>query len=463
MESPADKIERAINSPEILSSEKRDLIVRELQEFTKKLEIIERKYKASSLESWINPTGVDGRSWNEEIDYALAHRNEGYVPRVRYPALERGFLDPNNPEETKLDVPGGLSKLDEISKTAAETYPETAEIVSRMVDRRRKEFLFLEAVRTGDHDGQIKYMPYEFPDPALVAFAENSYKTTPESETKSDTENKLQGNVLTPDEVQEYFEYALNLIHATGWVTKPLDGQTSISVVPESKEVRLPINLRLSALKLLKLVGHEIGAHVGTAVNAERNGFGSCAIGEESQVLQEGLARVTEHDVEEMLTGRKEYSGPSYVIAINTAIKNGGNFWETYDSIKKDFKATKGTLKRIFRGSTDLSKDGYVFTKDKAYLEGEMVAGEIQKRGLLGYLLSGKYDVNTAIFLLKNKVIPKESVNLVIDVAQKIWANKGDRDFFTNLDYFRENYNPPYWRDFGMTDKEYLQKWREAK
>lgn len=478
-----EEIRVASEMKELPPKEERDQIISELQALTKETSEIDLKFKAGAFLSWFEPTGDQGRSWDEEMDYALAHRHEGYVPKMRYPAIERGYLDPDNRESSGFDFDGGMNKLEEMTQDLETRFKKTRDIAKEMIERKRLEFLFISAVKNGDHESVIKYMPYKTPDDELVSFARACHESdlNPKS-PKTKFEERLDKNILSANEAKEYFEYALSQIDARGWKVKLSDKRKAVSVSSDAKEVSLWQGEQIKASTMIKLIAHEIGIHAGTAVNAERNGFGGAAIGEESEILQEGLATVAENDIEMLLYGSRSDPAPNYVLAINESSENGGDFWKTYEFIKKtkiesltargktpeeaekiSEKTAKRILRRIYRGSVDLGKGGYTFTKDKAYLEGELSAQKIKDAGLLGYMLSGRFDIPTAIYLLKNGVIPKDAVHLVADVAQRIWSNEGDRDFFVNLQYYRENYNQPYWREQGLSDEEYLRRWQEMK
>lgn len=480
MESPAEEIERAASLKNFPSKERRNQILNELQKLTKEVADIDRTYKAGYFLSWIAPEG-GGRSWDEEVDQALTKRSEGHVPAMSYPAIERGFLDPKDPEGSKLDIKGGLTALGQLSNETNERFPEVAELAKKIIKGKRREFLFLRAVKNANHEEQIKYMPYSLPDSDLITFAKACYEARLSEKPMEKSEKfRLVSNVLNSGEIKEYFEYALRIANAVGWRVTLSDTATTINVSLENKAVEIPRTRRLNVVKFLGLIAHEIGSHVGTAVNAEQNGLGSIALGEDSEILQEGLAKIAERDVQKMLTGKEEAPDPYYVLAMDRSHKSDGSFWSVFNYIRQlrareltkkgkgpkevetgALKTAKRVTRRVFRGSTDLNLKGYTFTKDKAYLEGERLCSQLKERGLLGYLLHGKYDIATAIYLLQNGVIPKSAVNLVIDVSQKIWANDADRDFLLNLENYRETINEPYWREVGLSDEEYLRRWKD--
>ena len=480
MEKPSSELVAQIQaaaSPETPTPEEREVLIRELQDFTKQVEHIDRTYKAGAMESWISPHGREGRTWSQELDHAVAHRHEGYVPQMTYPALERSYHEENDRDGTKLDTTAGLQELEQLEVDVAEKYKHISPVALVLIYHKKREFRFLEAVKSGDSKGVIANMPFGRPSDELVKFANAAYEADLRPKPKkNETAEKLSGNTFNSRDLKEYFEYAIQLLGAKEWRVEISTKQQVITVYPENKKVGIPPRRKVDGIELLKLTAHEIGAHVGTTYTAESNGFGTTSLGKDASILQEGLAMLAEREIEQLILGYPENPGPYYVLGIQQALENGGDFWKTYDYlidlrkkeliaqgrsekyIDKNLQAVpRRVLARIFRGSVDLSHGGYVYTKDKAYLEGEMIAEKIKEVGLLGFMLAGKYDIPTAIFLLQNRVIPKDAVNLTIDVAHKIWANQGDKDFLVNLNWYRENHNDPYWREFGVTYEEYIQ------
>src|SRR3989344_4205825 len=117
MEKPSSELVAQIQaaaSPETPPSEEREVLIRELQDFTKQVEHIDRTYKAGAMESWISPHGREERTWSQELDHAVAHRHKGYIPKMTYPALESGYHDENDIEGTKLDTVAGLQALQQL-------------------------------------------------------------------------------------------------------------------------------------------------------------------------------------------------------------------------------------------------------------------------------------------------------------------------------------------------------------
>lgn len=487
------ELQKAAASEATLAEPERKEILKQLREFRKRVEEIEKAYKAGDLESWIEPQGAEGRTWKQELQYARRNRKERYVPQLTYPALERGYLDPSKPEETKLDTKGGLEALRALQDELPETFRAIPQIATQTIEKKRKEFLFLQAVKDKEHKEAVRNMPHSAPSLELVQYAQEVYQKRLEPQReKTPVGEKLAKVRFHAYDFQEYFEYALELIGATNWKTEVTRRVSRVTVSPEKRTVYIPYKNKLSGIRLLALIAHEIGVHVATGVNAERNGFGSTYLGTEGTVLNEGLAKLAEKDVEEMLQGFANPPRPYYVLTIQKALETGGDFWSAHDYLvelrrkeleaqrkyeeektgnegkytnkyvsDETYKTVRKILKRIFRGAVDLSRGGYVYTKDKAYLEGEVMAQKIKEQGLLGYMLAGKFDLPTAIYLLKIGGIPKSAAYLTVEVAQKIWNKPEDRDFIENLRWYRANYNPPYWREFGLTDEEYAKRWIE--
>lgn len=456
---------------------RKEKVIKELQEFTKEIERVDTECLAGAFESWFEPSGSEGRTYEAEIDFALANRDKGYVPRFTYPALERGYLDENRKEETRLDLEGAHKAI-----PRAEEFPTISKIAQDIIDRKHKSLFFLRDIQIGEFEDLAEFTPYSPPSKELVDYAKKVYEEDLKPmEKKTELTKKLKEEKLTQTEMVEYVKYALSLLGAKDWKVEITKEKKAFSVLSATETVLIP-EKEISILKFLTTLAHE-SIHIATAVNAKRMGLGTISLGEEADALQEGMAKLAENDVETMILGKTERaSNPYYVLGMEKAHETYGNFWETFDYLvkirvmelsamgksddyieKHKYVTPKIVVRRIFRGTPDLTKGGYVYHKDKIYLEGELTANKIRKEGLLGYFLAGKFDIATATFLIKTGVLPKEAVNLTSKVIEKIWENAGDKDFLTNTGWFRENYNPPYWRELGISDEAYFEAWKKGK
>ncbi len=153
---------------------------------------------------------------------------------------------------------------------------------------------------------------------------------------------------------------------------------------------------------VLGLIGHEIESHVRQSMNGEMAfRFGGTALKIDGEGLYEGLAKQAD------LRFSREYFGedggkplPYYVKSIRMA-QDGATFTEVFmenyrlrravseNSDPYDQKLLNNcwaTTYRVFRGSTDPeNRAHYAMPKDKAYLEGYLMAEELERMGYGSY------------------------------------------------------------------------------
>lgn len=171
---------------------------------------------------------------------------------------------------------------------------------------------------------------------------------------------------------------------------------TAVSVnafsAPGKSVIGIPADRKVSGLKLIELVGHELNSHYRSAMSTRayfRNlldPYGNtCPIlplipmmsHSLNETLSEGLAKISDIRV----SGEAGMPKPYQVLAIDF-VQHGHNFKETMEYVfeltRQNHKTENTALNnawnytyRIFRGQRDTSsKCGYAFPKDKVYLNG---------------------------------------------------------------------------------------------
>jgi len=272
-------------------------------------------------------------------------------------------------------------------------------------------------------------------------------KEKPESEEFVDLDEKI----YTPEDIKRYFDIALEeLSFSETWRTKLTDEARSITVRAKYKEgptILIPEQrAKVSVVKLLQLISHEIESHVQTDMNGR---FSNLNIltgkirSDRSEDAQEGLAIERENMVAREIFGdavEPRKALPWYPLAIRRA-RRGGNFRDTFlyiRDLRKEYEIARGkpedeaeenarkgawkTCRRVFRGMTDLSRrEGYCFAKDKSYLGGEVDVKQMKASGKLGYLEIGKVNIRSLPELLASGIGPEGVKYPYQDVAKKIW------------------------------------------
>lgn len=213
---------------------------------------------------------------------------------------------------------------------------------------------------------------------------------------------RLKGLEFNAEKIRENFIWMAGQCGFAG--TRPVeisDTTTSIDVRDKSSRgavVSIPTDRKVSGLKLVELIGHEILCHWGDSERAARALplLGSGALKPADEVLYEGHATLTDYNTHFFLGDKApQRQLPFYVMAMDWA-RHGHNFAETAAYMYEHIRPTKlsdeaaltqtwTTCLRIFRGSR--GGDGgkypcYAFTKDRAYFEGRLVAEKLHEQKL---------------------------------------------------------------------------------
>ena len=181
---------------------------------------------------------------------------------------------------------------------------------------------------------------------------------------------------------------------------------TTVNYDYDGIKVYIPKNLRVSGIRLLALIRHEIECRVRDFANSEallrpfdlRHGIGRI----DSDILTEGHAMLEEDKLYQLYFGTRKKPVPWYVLAIDLA-REGRGFVEVASKIREYLTdcnypdanelAWRYTY-RVFRGSQNTfharqETGTFVFTKDKAYLEGYVLAKALEEAGLSHWLQLG--------------------------------------------------------------------------
>ncbi|UWX56442.1 flavohemoglobin expression-modulating QEGLA motif protein [Maribacter litopenaei] len=201
--------------------------------------------------------------------------------------------------------------------------------------------------------------------------------------------------IYTPEDAKEYFEnfarqydFPLNIKYSTSIAADAM-------VSNATKTLFIKRNTKFSKNQLLTLANHEIGVHLVTTYNAEKQPLKIFSNGFPKNVeTQEGLAVFSEYTSGALTLKRlKELS--HRVLASDSLIK-GYSFADTFDLIHSQYKLNRDSAFSI----TLRAHRGGGFTKDRLYLSG---LRKIYKRYLQGksmdVLLSGKVSLDSEEFI----------------------------------------------------------------
>lgn len=200
------------------------------------------------------------------------------------------------------------------------------------------------------------------------------------------------GGKLGAEEIRSLFDEALRMIRADGWSIVIHRSKTKISVDHEHKTVKIPEHRTITALKLRKLILHELGTHVQRRLNGERTRLRLLGLGlDRNERAEEGIATMREQSLDSESiepAGRLGYLGIG--IAKGILDKKPRDFRGVYDLLRKyglinalatgkdqesaeqlASDAAWDATVRVFRG-TDCATAGTCFTKDIVYRDGNI-------------------------------------------------------------------------------------------
>lgn len=216
--------------------------------------------------------------------------------------------------------------------------------------------------------------------------------------------------------IGEYgWEIPVEITPRSAYITVHCDPASGISVtIPEKKVV--------NGVRLLALNRHEIECHARDFMNSMalirpfgvKHGLGHV---DGSSVLAEGHAVLEETKFFKEFFGQDSYPAPWYVLAMDMVKNSHYGFNGTADSIREWLEATgvadplrrtadawKYTY-RIFRGNGQTGPNDeaerFIFTKDRAYLEGFLVAEGLEKAGLSHWLSLGGFSREELVDIAK--------------------------------------------------------------
>ncbi len=272
------------------------------------------------------------------------------------------------------------------------------EIVSRRILLVQERFnLFSQIIKTEN-------IKLAFPSSQTMENAKVIFSGGPDLEISND--------LYTSDDICSLWQNEINKF-ANGW--KVIVSNTSLYIFVNNKKrtVYIPLNLKMSKIKMRELFVHEVGVHVYRREIGKKAKLQLLSIGLSGyQIAEEGIALVREQ-----LVGNKVnyYSGFDKYLALMYALGK-------VDGEKKDFKQTFTMLKtyyekrslkkhssevskeiainrawgstvRIFRGGNP-TVPGCCFMRDKIYREGNIYIWELLSNSpdFFKDVYSGKFD-----------------------------------------------------------------------
>lgn len=455
-----------------------------LVEYLEKIDKVGKNY-ATAYE-YFEVYGSGGRSYDEEFDDFLEKRKEDpeYCPTFEYPEIEKLDLEKVNiDKETLSEVKKELDK---------EENCDLKIICEKAIENIEDKIMMLESVKNRNFDSAFKYAvkAYGDIDDELVKNAQSVYEAKirerkkPElkSEKESEIEKQLKSAIFTPEDFKSYFEMLIKKagFEKDGWEVIITSKVKSLDIHSVSKDYDHPVVLvpqkrteEANGLEFLKLLSHEF-THIITQTYNKRNSFGGMNIGADYETFTEGIAKIGEKEIEEKIFKKSENdvaidAHPYYILGMKK-VRDGANFSQAFDYLvelkkkelavegikeseieAKAIKSAKTFCRRIFRGFDPKERDKY-FPKDKAYLEGEIRAGEMKEKGVVDYLYQAKVDPEIIPYLVKlGAFTQRKGIETSKQLVIQMWRDKGwpmeyikdkkwfPEDFIKNRKWYEEN------------------------
>ena len=393
---------------EIKKDPKNKELKEKFQNYAKKIYEIAIGYE--DICSFINPQGIKGRSFNEEIDFYLISqkKNSNYLPKFIYPKLQ--IINSEKLKKKIIELQYVEQEvIEEKNKYLKNVILETINITKAKIN------IFIE-LKNENKKEAFKYAQIAYGDinNNLVKKAENNYdrkiKFLKNKKRKSEEELILEKKEFFAEDIKFYFKIAIDKINLVKKVKVIINKDAkNISFCCNSGGVIIiPIDRKVNGIKLFELIAHEIGTHVFVNISSEESGFYNLNFGRSSEALHEGFAIRNEIEIKKKILGNLyndfEIKSKPYTILAMKKIKDGSEIGEVYDYIfnlrkkeylaegyskteseKKSSKNTKGVLRRVYRGFYP-----YYFPKDKIYFEGEFLAKKIEEEKKDIYFMQSK-------------------------------------------------------------------------
>ena len=446
---------------------------------------------------YFEPSGADGRDYDEEIDLFMEKREDD---KSYCPTFEYSGIDDLNSKKLESDKKKLVNLKEEIELEENESLQI---ICIDAIDNIENKIGLLESIKDKNYDQAFEYAikSYGDVDDELFNIAKQVYDKNitseeafgklpflgeiesdaiekdvfEEDQEKIDMREKLEKAEFDAEDYKNYFEILIKNagFEKYGWEVIITSEKKIPSVMGSSKDYDHPVILipekynkeKIDGLEFIAHINHE-WAHIITQTYNIENGFGGVSFGADYETYTEGLGKLAEKEIEDELIDlniidkekeKPEISADPYYILGMKKVKEGADFGQLFDYLMKlkteELKAKKESdiekkamervkiyCRRIFRGF-DTKEGGNYFPKDKAYLEGEIGAEKMRKEGLIDYLYKSKVDPALVPYFTKLGIYTLDKgLRDIRKVFIKIFRDKDWlSDYILDKEYFNEN------------------------
>ena len=481
IESRIEELE--INPEEKERKETKERLIEYSKEIYKTGKDYEMVYSHFKPSGGIDEETGERRTYTQEIDFYLEQREGKYkdeykdIPNSRdlqekYKKVYGGYnLTIAYPELDKVDIQklkNDIADLEIIEENVKDKTNESVKnIVLEIISIVKAKINILVEIKNGNPEKAFENAKIAYGDinDQLCKKAKKCYEEKIEflkekkekGIVKSDLEKALEESEFNAEEIKRYFDLALDKgdLRYNNLEVIIDEKATAIDVRPSDPNydhpvIVIPPSRKVDGMKLVQLIAHEIGCHVVQNNYNYKLGLEGLSFGKDWETAQEGFAVRNEAKIRKEILGESyadfEIKAMPYYILAMEKIREGADIGEVYDYIfdlrkeeflaegdsekeseKKASEKTKITLRRTVRGMYP-----YYFPKDKAYLEGEFMALEIEKEGVGDYLKKSRVDPALVPDMIKAGVYSgsyayKKGLEAATNIAERICEErKGD-------------------------------------
>ncbi len=297
---------------------------------------------AKGLETlyYINPINIQS-----EKKRFFKHKGK-YLPNFRYRQLE---INPYHFREQLYTLPVDAIRDPSIQSLYRDVIDNLSNKIAMLVKAGQAQFVY----------ESLKY----YGEPSLID--EKNAHFLLHAQNFEDRFNPL----LSTDEIIARFESAAKQWNMVCRIETNAKLVASAMVSDRRKAVLIAKGLQLTETETLALINHELGVHMATTLNANKQRLKVFSIGlPRNTVTQEGLAILNEYQSGHMMM--KRLKGLALrVIAVREMLKHG-DFRHTYNCLHGDYQLTPDLA---FNLTVRVHRAGG-FTKDYLYLNGVSLA-----------------------------------------------------------------------------------------
>jgi len=371
-------------------------------------EVYEVGKNHEAIYSYFEPMGMEGRSFEQEMDLFLKRKktSAGYQPRFSYPKVDKLNIAELVKIVRRLEDIGNEVKLEKGKRikiavlSVIENFIGKINILVEIKNGNFQKAFESAKIVYGDIDEDLHKEAEVWYKKRIDFLKEKKRKGI----LKSSLEKSLIDKKIDACGIKKCFAEAISQCNFSESGLKVVIDADASSIDVRFNDPRyeypvilIPPSKRIDGMRLLELIAHEICGHVLLNYCNVALGLRGLILGRNWEVLQEGIALRNEVRMKRQILGNsycdlRIKSNPYSILAMNK-IKEGATASEVYDYIyelrKKVFMEMEygelessmraATSAKMFFGRITRGVFPFYFPKDKAYFEGELLVMKMEK------------------------------------------------------------------------------------